>query len=50
MRMFVEPNDIYLHTDFVDFRKNRNGLLIIIQFELELLRFEDAMFIFCNKK
>ena len=34
MRMFVEPDDIYLHTDFVDFRKLINGLLAIIESEL----------------
>jgi len=50
MKMFVELNDIYLHTGFVDFRKSINGLLVIIERELELPPFDDAMFIFCNKK
>lgn len=50
MRMFVEPNDIYLHSGFVDFRKSINGLLVIIESELELSPFSDAIFIFCNKK
>ena len=50
MKMFVKPNDIYLHTSFVDFRKSINGLLVIIECELELSPFDDAMFIFCNKK
>ena len=48
--MFVEPNDIYLHSDFVDFRKSINGLLVIIERELQLSPFDEAMFIFCNKK
>jgi transposase len=50
MRMFVEPDDIYLHTDFVDFRKSINGLLTIIESELTLNAFTGALFIFCNKK
>ena len=50
MKMFVEPNDIYLHSSFVDFRKSINGLLVIIEYELELSPFNDALFIFCNKK
>lgn len=50
MKMFVEPNDIYLHSGFVDFRKNINGLLVIIEHELELSPFNDALFIFCNKR
>jgi transposase len=50
MKMFVEPNDIYLHSGFVDFRKSINGLLVIIENELELSPFSDAVFIFCNKK
>jgi transposase len=50
MRMFVEPDDIYLHTDFVDFRKSINGLLTIIESELALNAFNGAVFIFCNKK
>jgi transposase len=50
MKMFVEPNDLYLHSDFVDFKKSINGLLVIIEYELELTPFSDALFIFCNKK
>lgn len=48
MKMFVEPNEIYLHCGYVDFRKSINGLLVIIERELELSPFADAMFIFCN--
>ena len=50
MKMFLEPNDIYLHSGFVDFRKSINSLLVIIEYELELSPFNDALFIFCNKK
>lgn len=50
MKMFIEPDDIYLHTDFVDFRKSINGLLTIIESELALSAFTGALFVFCNKK
>lgn len=50
MKMFVEPDDIYLHTGFVDFRKSINGLLTIIENEWEVDAFTGALFIFCNKK
>jgi transposase len=50
MKIFVEPDDIYLHRGFVDFRKSINGLLVIIEYELELSPFNDALFIFCNKR
>lgn len=50
IKMFVEPNYIYLHSGFVDFRENINGLLVIIEHELELSQSNDAIFIFCNKK
>jgi transposase len=49
MKMFVEPDDIYLHSGFVDFRKSINGLLVIIEYELELSPFNDALFIFYNR-
>jgi transposase len=50
MRMFFEPDDIYLHLEHVDFRKSINGLLGIIESELTLNAFSGALFIFCNKK
>ncbi len=33
MKMFVEPSDIFLHRDFVDFRKSINGLTAIVEGE-----------------
>jgi transposase len=47
--MFVEPADIYLHVDAVDFRKSINGLVVVVEQQLELSPFSDAVFIFCNK-
>ena len=50
MKMFVEPEDIYLHTAPVDFRKSVNGLLGIIESELEMNAFTGALFLFTNRK
>ncbi len=50
MRMFVEPEDIYLHVLPVDFRKSINGLLAIVESELEFNAFTGALFLFSNKK
>lgn len=45
---FVEPNDNYLPSGYVDFRKSISGLLVIIEFELELSPFNDAKLIKLN--
>jgi len=49
MRMFVDAGSIYLHRDSVDFRKSINGLVIIVEQEMELSPFTPALFVFCNK-
>ncbi len=49
MKMFVELNEIYLHRDAVDFRKSINGLVLIVEQEMALSPFADALFVFCNK-
>lgn len=50
MRMFVDPADIYLYLDAVDFRKSINGLIVVVEQQLALSPFMDALFIFSNKK
>ncbi len=50
MKMFVAPDDIYLYLDKVDFRKSINGLIVVVEQQLELSPFSDALFVFCNKK
>ena len=50
MKMFVEPADIYLYLDNVDFRKSINGLIVVVEQQMELNPFRDALFVFCNKK
>lgn len=50
MKMFVEPADIYLYMDIVDFRKSINGLIVVVEQDMGLNPFRDALFVFCNKK
>lgn len=50
MKMFVQPERVYLHVDAVDLRKSINGLVLIVEQQLLLSPFIDALFIFSNKK
>jgi transposase len=49
MKMFIEPEDIFLHEDAVDLRKSINGLVVVVKQQLELFPCSDALFVFCNK-
>jgi len=49
MKMFIDPGAIYLHRDAVDFRKSINGLVLIVEQEMALSPFTEALFVFCNK-
>jgi transposase len=49
MRMFVDAGSIYLHRDVVDFRKSINGLMVIVEQEMQLSPFAPALFVFCNR-
>ena len=49
MKLQPELSTIYLHREPVDFRKAMNGLMIIVEQEMELSPFDDALFVFCNK-
>ncbi len=49
MNMFVDPERVYLHRDFVDFRESINGLSTIVESEMNLAVMDGALFIFCNK-
>lgn len=49
MKMFIEPSQVFLHRDFVDFRKAINGLVAIVENELERDAYTGALFVFCNK-
>ncbi len=41
---------VYLHREPVDFRKAINGLVLIIEHEMALSPYADALFLFCNKQ
>ncbi|MDC0602761.1 IS66 family insertion sequence element accessory protein TnpB [Aliiglaciecola sp.] len=49
MKLFVEPPKVYLHRDFVDFRKSINGLAAIVETDMALPLMSGALFVFCNK-
>ena len=49
MMMFTEVPPVYLHSQFVDFRKSINGLSALVETELALSSLSDALFVFCNK-
>lgn len=49
MKMFVDVGDIYLHRDPVDFRKAINGLVLIVEQQMQLSPFSDALFVFTNR-
>ncbi len=49
MKWLSNPPEIYLHKDAVDFRKAINGLVVIVEQEMALSAYADAIFVFCNK-
>jgi len=49
MKMFVDVPKVFLHRDFVDFRKSINGLTGIVEYELARDPYTGALFVFCNK-
>ena len=49
MKMWMEPPAIYLYREPVDFRKSINGLVMIVEQELGLSPFADALYVFCNR-
>ena len=49
MRCFVDPPEIYLYKDVIDFRKSINGLVMIVEQGLERSAFDPALYIFCNR-
>ena len=49
MKMFVDVPKVFLHRDFVDFRKSINGLTGIVEYELARDAYTGALFVFCNK-
>jgi len=40
---------VYLHREVVDFRKAINGLVVIIEQQMQLFPYSDEVFVFCNR-
>ena len=49
MKMFNDVPDVFLHAQFVDFRKSINGLVILVEQDLALSPLTGSVFVFCNK-
>lgn len=50
MKWFDRVPAVYLHREPVDFRKSINGLSMIVEQDMALSPYEDAVFVFCNKR
>jgi transposase len=48
--MSFEDVPVYLHRGSVDFRKQINGLSILVDNAMEVSIFDQGLFVFCNKK
>jgi transposase len=49
MRMFVDPRAVYLYPKTVDFRRQFNGLALIVEQELDVPLMSGALFVFTNR-
>lgn len=49
MKWFADVPMVYLHRDYVDFRKAINGLVQIIESQMTVSPYDDAIFVFCSK-
>ena len=43
-------DDIYLYRQFTDMRKSINGLVTLVETEMALDPYKEALFVFCNKR
>lgn len=50
MRSLSDFPCVYLHRDVVDFRQSINGLSVIVEHAMQLSPYEDALFVFCNRR
>ena len=48
--MLPDMEAVYLHREPVDFRKSINGLSLIVEQQMQLSPFTQALFVFCNKR
>lgn len=50
MMIFSQPAAVYLHTAPIDFRKQINGLSLLVQDSMVLDIFSNALFVFMNRQ
>ena len=50
MLTFVDQAEVYLHREPVDFRKQINGLAVLVQTSMQLDVMGDALFVFTNRR
>ena len=49
MKGLSDISSVYLHREIVDFRKAINGLVAIVEQQMNLSPYADAIFVFCNR-
>lgn len=49
MLMFTHVPEVFLYRPFVDFRKSINGLVALVEMQLNLPATTGTVFVFCNK-
>jgi transposase len=49
MKGLSEVGTVYLHREFVDFRKAINGLVVIVEQSMQLSPYQNGVFVFCNR-
>jgi len=49
MNWFTDLPTIYLHREYVDFRKAVNGLCAIVEQDLLMNPYDESLFVFCNR-
>lgn len=49
MNIFYDAPEVFIHTQFVGFRKSINGLVGIVEAELARDSYTGTLFVFCNK-
>jgi transposase len=49
MKMFINVPEVFLYRNFVDFRKSINGLVLIVEQQMQVSPLTGSVFVFCNK-
>ena len=49
MKWFSDLPRVYLHREYVDFRKAVNGLSLIVEQERSLNPYDASLYVFCNR-